>query len=85
VSRVRVTIDEIALMGFEPNERGPLIEALRAEFAAAFSDPAARAEWMSSRTMPVLRIPGMPFQGGPGAARKLGATTVRAIGRELQR
>jgi hypothetical protein len=85
VSRVRVTIDEIALKGFEPNERGPLVEALRAEFAAAFSDPAGRAEWMRSRRMPVLRLPGTPFQGGPGAARKLGATTARAIGRELRR
>jgi len=84
MKRIHLTIDRMTLAGFDAADRTALVEGLRSEFARILADPAARAEWMRSRRMPVLRLGQMQLQPGPSGSRKFGGNVARAIGRRLK-
>lgn len=83
VSRIRLTIDRVALQGFDPAERKALIEGLRSELERAFVDPLAREAWKSHRR-PVLRLGTLTFQPGPAGGRAIGRQIARAVGRSMK-
>lgn len=84
MSRVRVTIDQLALKGLEPADRKALIEGLQAELARTLLDRSTRAEWARPHRTPVMKLAAMPFEPGPSGGRKLGVDVARAIGRGLK-
>jgi len=78
MSRIRLTIDRVALQGFEPGERAALIEGLRGELERTLADPQARTAWKSQRR-PVLRLGGIAVDPGPAGSRKLGLQIARSV------
>ena len=81
MSRIKVTIDAIALKGFAPGERKALIDALQGELARTLADPAAGMATAQSRRTPVLRMKRMSLVPGPVGARNPGGGIARAIGK----
>ena len=84
VSRIRLSIDQLVLRGFEPGDRNALVEGLQSELSRVLGDPATRAEWARSHRTPVLRLGRMPLESGPAAARKFGGRVARAMGKGLR-
>jgi hypothetical protein len=84
MSIIHVTIDRLALKGFDPADRKALVEGLQSELSRVLSDPATRAEWVRSRRTPVLRLGRMPLEPGPAGGRKFGASVARGIGKGLK-
>ncbi|MBV8629788.1 MAG: hypothetical protein JOZ83_02610 [Silvibacterium sp.] len=83
-SRVRVTIDELVLRGFEPADHRALVEGLQAELSAVLSDHSARAAWARPHRTPVLKLGGMQFEPGATGSRRFGANLARTIGKGLK-
>jgi hypothetical protein len=85
MSRITLTIDRLVLAGFDPAERGALVEGLRGELSRVLADPATRADWARSHRTPVLRLAPMPLNGdGSTGGRKFGQGVARAVGRGLK-
>ena len=84
MSRIRVTIDQLVLRGFEPADRKGLVEGLQNELSRVLADPATRAEWARPHRTPVLRLGRMPLEPGPSGSRKFGGGMARAIGKGLK-
>jgi hypothetical protein len=84
MSRIRVTIDEIALKGFASQERKALIDGLQRELARALADPADGLASAQSRRAPVLRMGQIALGPSPAGARKLGGGIARAIGKGVK-
>ncbi len=84
MSRVRVTIDRLALRGFESAERKALTEGLETGLSRFLADAGARAAWARTHRTPVIKLGAMPFEGGPAGGRNFGARVARAIGKELK-
>jgi hypothetical protein len=84
MSIIRVTIDRLALKGFEAADRKALVEGLESELSRVLSDPATRAEWARSRRTPVLRLGRMSLEPGPAGGCKFGASVARGIGKGLK-
>ena len=84
MSRFRVTIDRLALGGFDPAERAAFEQGLRAELARTLADPAVQAQFngrtAATRSLPVLRLGKVVLQPGVSGARNLGRTVARAVG-----
>jgi hypothetical protein len=83
MSRVRVTIDELALKGLEPVERKALVEGLQTELARMFADPAGRNGLRSNRT-PVMRLGPVPIAPSASGGRQFGGELARTIGKKLK-
>ncbi|HEX4004733.1 MAG TPA: hypothetical protein VHX60_01030 [Acidobacteriaceae bacterium] len=83
MSRIHVTIDRVALAGFEPTERAALVEGLKTELSRILADPTTRAAWARSRRTPVLRLGRMPLTRGTSGGRSFGNGVARAIGKRL--
>jgi hypothetical protein len=85
MSRVNVSIDRLALSGFDPAARAAFEQGLRTELAAALADPAVQAQIYGRsstvRSIPVLRLGKVVLQPGTSGARNLGRTVARAIGK----
>jgi hypothetical protein len=84
MSRIRVTIDQLALNGFAAGDRKPLIEQLQTELSRLLANPADRAEWALSHRTPVLRLGRIAMEAGPAAGRKFGGELARSIARGLK-
>jgi hypothetical protein len=84
MSQIRVTIDRLALQGFDSRERAALVEGLKAELARTLADPASRAVLKSRRT-PVVRVGNLPRETGTSGSKKFGTAVARAIGRSVKR
>lgn len=84
MSRIRLSIEQLVLKGFEAGHGNALVEGLKSELSRVLADPATRAEWARSHRTPVLRLGRMPLESGPAAARKLGGRMARAIGQGLK-
>jgi hypothetical protein len=84
MSKIHVTIDRVALGGFEPAERAALIEGLKTELARVLADPATRAAWARSRRTPVLRLGRMPLTRGTSGGRSFGSGLARSIGKKMK-
>jgi hypothetical protein len=84
MSRIRLTIDQLTLRGFNAADGRAVIEGLRAELARVLSDPSTRAEWARAHRTPVLRLGPMPLETGSVAGRKFGQGMARAIGKGLK-
>jgi hypothetical protein len=84
MSRITLTIDRLVLTGFDPAERGALVEGLQGELSRVLADPATRADWARSRRTPVLRLGPMPLQGDRAGGRKFGQGVARAVGKGLK-
>ncbi|HTV13589.1 MAG TPA: hypothetical protein VME68_02665 [Acidobacteriaceae bacterium] len=83
MSRIRLTIDSIALQGFDPAERTALIDGLRSQLERTLADREARAAWKSHRR-PVLRLGGVSQVPGLRGSRALGSQIARAVGRSMK-
>jgi hypothetical protein len=83
MSRIRITIDRLAVQGFDAAERAALVEGLKGELSRAMADPASRAALKSRRT-PVLRLGNLERQSGVAGGRKFGTAVARAIGRSVK-
>jgi|HubBroStandDraft_3_1064219.scaffolds.fasta_scaffold166236_2 hypothetical protein len=84
MSRIRVTIDQLVLHGFEASERQAVVDGLRAELARALADPQSRTEWARPYRTDVLRLPGITAERGPAGRRSFGRQLGRAIERSLK-
>jgi hypothetical protein len=84
MSRIRVTIDRLSLKGFEASDHNGIVEGLRGELSQVLSDPAARADWARTRSMPVLKLGHMPLEPGASGGRKFGKQLARVVGRGLK-
>jgi len=84
MSRIRLTIDQLTLRGFDAADGRAVIEGLRAELARVLSNPSTRAEWARAHHTPVLRLGRMPLEPGTAAGRKFGQGMARAIGKGLK-
>jgi hypothetical protein len=84
MSRVHVTIDELALRGMEPFERRALVEGLRTELSRVLADPAARATWARSHHTPVMRLGPMTLEPGAAGGRTFGGGLARGIAKRLK-
>ena len=85
MSRIRLTIDELTLKGFEGADGRALVEGLRSELARMLSDPLTRAEWARSYRMSVLRLGPMPVETGSSGSREFAKGLAQAIGRGIKR
>jgi hypothetical protein len=81
MSRVRVTIDRLALKGFEPDQRRGLVDGLQSELARVLADRATR-DWADPRHLPVLRLGQAAIEPGSPGGRRFGAGMARRIARE---
>lgn len=72
MSRIRVTIDELALKGFEPGQRRALVEGLQAELSRALAEPGASEAWAQSGRTPALRLGPMTIGPSASGARTFG-------------
>ena len=84
MSRIRLSIDQLVLRGFEPGDRNALVQGLQAELSRVLADPATRAGWARPQRTPVLRLGRMPLETGPAALRKFGGGLARAIGKAMK-
>jgi hypothetical protein len=84
MSRIHVTIDRVALAGFEPAERAALVEGLKSELSRMLADPATRSAWARSRRTPVVRLGRMPLTRGSAGGRSFGNGLARAIGKKMK-
>jgi hypothetical protein len=84
MSRIRVTIDELTLKGFDAAEGRGVVEGLRSELTRLLADPLTRAEWAHSHRRPMLNLGQLPIQSGFAGSRKFGAGIARGIGRGLK-
>jgi hypothetical protein len=82
MSRIRLTIDRLALKGFDPAEKAALVDGLRTELERVLANRNARAQWKARRT-PVIRL-NVPSPSGPPGRKALGAAVARAIGRSVK-
>ena len=83
MSRVRITIGQLVLKGFDPGPGKAVAEALQAELGRALSSPAA-GKAMQAQQMPVLRLGPIPLASGNAGGRALGKTMGATIGRRLK-
>ena len=84
MSRLHVTIDRVALAGFDPAERAALVEGLQTELTRMLADPALRSALASSRRTPVVRLGRMPLTRGAAGGRTFGNKLARAIGKKMK-
>lgn len=83
MNRIRLTIDELTLKGFEGTDGRALVEGLRIELARVL--PLTRTEWARSYRMSVLRLGPMPVETGSSGSRKFAKGLAQAIGRGIKR
>jgi hypothetical protein len=79
MSRVRVTIDVLALKGLEPVARRALVDGLRTELSRVLSDPADRRAWAGAHRTPVIKLAQLTLEPGAPGGRKLGVKLAGAI------
>ena len=72
MSRIRVTIDELALRGFEPAQRKALVEGLQAGLSRALAELGAADACARSGRTPLLRLGPLAIEPGASGARKFG-------------
>lgn len=84
MSRIRLSIGEVVLRGFEPGDRAALLQGLEDELRRVLADPAGRAAWARSHRTPVVKLPRLPFTPGPSGGRRFGVQMGRAIGERLK-
>lgn len=84
MSRIRVTIDELALKGFDPADGRAVVEGLRSELARVLANPLTRDQLTRSHHAPVLKLGRLPIQEGAAGSRKFGRDMAQGIGRRLK-
>jgi len=84
MSRIRVTIDELTLKGFDADEGRAVGEGLRSELTRVLADPIVRAEWVRSHRRPVLNLGQLPIQSGSAGSNKFGRGIAQGVGRGLK-
>jgi hypothetical protein len=86
LSNLRVTIDRLALGGFDSAERRAFVEGFERELARALASPTTRSDLSRSkgagtRRIPVLKLNGVALQPGVSGARSLGGQVAKSIAR----
>jgi hypothetical protein len=84
MSRIRVTIGQLLLRGFDPNDGETVAKSLKSELSRLFSDPTNRAQWPQRSSRPLLRLRTVALENGASGRRKFGAAMAREIGRVLK-
>lgn len=82
MTRVRVTIDRIALAGMDAATRAAFVQGFKTELAAQLT---GRDRKPRSRRTPVVRLGQVAIEPGPAGGRTLGAQVARGIGGRLVR
>lgn len=80
--RVHVTIDTLALAGFDARQRAALVAALQAELGRQLADPATFAALQSGRSLSGLKPDPFTLEPGAGAAR-IGTQSSQQLVRSL--
>lgn len=78
MTRIRVTIDHVALRGIDPVERKAILEGLQAELGSLLTDSTTRAHWARSQRVPVVRLGAVPLNPGISGGRQFGSVVARA-------
>jgi hypothetical protein len=81
MSRVRVHIDHIAVLGLDSAAADAVIEGLRLELARLLRESSAPP---ATRHTPVMKVGPFPLGGGSAGARQLGVSTAGAIARSVR-
>ena len=84
MSRVRLTIDALALQGLDAADSRALVEGLKSELARVLGDPLTRGEWARSHRTPVLRLGQLSIEAGSAGSRKFGRAMAQYIGKGLK-
>lgn len=84
MKRIHLTIDRLALSGFDSAQRSSLIEGLQSELARILANPATHAALQHSRRTPVLRLGSIALDPGLSGSKKFGRSVAGAIGRSLK-
>jgi hypothetical protein len=84
MSRIRLTIEALALRGFDGADGRALVEELRSEVARVLAEPVTRAEWTRSHRTPILRLGRIALESGSAGSRKLGKGMAHAIVKGLK-
>lgn len=84
MSRIRLTIDRLALHGVDPHDAKALVETLRMQLSSVLSDRGERERWARPHRTPVLRLGRLPLAPGTAGAKSFAKEMARAVGRGLQ-
>jgi hypothetical protein len=82
MTRIRVTIDHVALGGMDAATRAAFVHGLKMELAAQLT---GRVSHSRSQRTPVVRLGQVTVESGPAGGRTLGAHVARAVGGRLGR
>jgi hypothetical protein len=82
MNRIRVTIDSLALKGFQPGDRFAVAAGLKKEIAAILSKPGGAEKLSRMGSVPLLRV-GRVFLNHGIHPRAAGAAAGKAIGRRM--
>jgi len=80
--QLHVTIDTLALAGFDAQQRSALVAALQAELGRQFAEPEVFAALQSGRSLARLKTEPFSLKPGDGAAR-IGAQSSQQLVRSL--
>lgn len=75
--RTTIHIDRVVLRGVDPHQAKAIVEGLRAELAAVFSNAAFRGRLRNGRSG-VIRVGSVPLGAGRTGAQRFGAAVARA-------
>lgn len=84
MSRIRLTIDRLALHGVDAHDAKVLVESLRTHLSEVLSERAMRSQPARSHYTPALKLGRVPLAPGSAGARKFGKDMARALGRGLK-
>jgi hypothetical protein len=84
MSRIRVTIDDLILKGFDATDGRAVAEGLRSELTRVLANPLTRAQWTRSQRTAVLNLGQLPIQSGSAGNRRFGRALAQGIGRRLK-
>ena len=76
--QVHLTIDTLALPGFDARQRAALVAALQSELARQLAHPDTHAALRSSRSLASLKLPPLNLAAGADA-RQIAAQSTRAL------
>ncbi|HME40519.1 MAG TPA: hypothetical protein VKG63_16300 [Steroidobacteraceae bacterium] len=79
MTRIRVTIDQLTLKGFDPTQQKAVVEGLQAELSRVFAEQGASEAWARSSRTPALRLGPMAIEPGASGARKFGGGLARRV------
>lgn len=81
MSRVKIHIDQVSLLGLDPAQRNGVMDALRAELKRIATT--ASGNGAKSRRIPVVKLGRVPLNPGSPGGKSIGTGIAQAIGKSL--